>query len=145
MRADIAQPFPVFPRAPMSAGITFSSPPRFLGYFSPIATHTRQTTYRTPPAVGQPSRNPSASLQRISPSLVSGCTSPLLAPLPPSRMPCSLRPQSSQEGPSPPAHRTVLLLLPDSGRCRGEACGYRTQQRFVTLMRTQPVPWESYR
>ena len=126
VRADIAQPFPVFPQAPMSASITFSFPPCFLCYFSPIATHTRQTTYRTPHAVGQPSRNPSASLQGISPSLVSGCTSPLLSPLPPPRMPCSLRPQISQEGPSPPAHRTVLLLLPDSGRCRGEACSYAT-------------------
>ncbi|CAM9671456.1 unnamed protein product, partial [Rangifer tarandus platyrhynchus] len=57
--------------------------------------------------LGQPSRNPPALPQDISPSPVSGCTSPLLAPLPPSRMPCSLRPQISQEGPSPPAHRTT--------------------------------------
>ena len=37
--------------------------------------------------MGHPSRNPSALLQGVSPSQVSGCTSSLLAPLPPSGCP----------------------------------------------------------
>lgn len=97
----------------------------------------RQTTSPTPEAVGLLSRNPPASQQGLSPPLFSGCTSHSLSSLPPSSPTCSPRPQVSQEGPSPPAPRRVLLL-PDAGRCQGEASSHGTQQRLVTSVSSQP-------
>ena len=126
-----------FPRVPSVSCVSqdhlLLPSPLLLLLLFPIVTHTRQTTQLAPDAVGHPSRTPPALQQGVSPSLVAGCTSHLLSHLPPSRTPCSLRPQISQEGPSPPAHRTALLLLPDPGRCKEEACSYGTQQSFVTL------------